>query len=288
MSYGWGNVPDTVREQTEGVMEMLRDTLGSGLIGVYLHGSLALGSFQPERSDIDLIAVCQGDIDFLVKRVLTEQLLRRSNGPNPVEFHLCTLGQLQPWRHPCPFAFHYSERWRSRFAAAMANAEAEDSAGGRLEELAGGGAKELAGGGLEELAAFAGAEDPDLAAHVRVARERGVMLWGAPKGAAFPVVPDADFLSSVRADIDVPFRDVSKQPVYYVLNMLRVLRFQTDGAIVSKEEAGAWGMTALPIHIEVIADALKLYRRPEPQEALHFDVEPLQAFVHSCRRRLEL
>jgi predicted nucleotidyltransferase len=272
MAYGSANTPAPVREQVEGALNMLLETLGSRLVGVYLHGSLAMGSFQSGRSDIDLMAVCEEDIDPDDKKVLTKQLLRRSNQPYPVEFHLLTRAQLQPWRHPCPFAYHYSEGWRSRYeAAALANSGLES-----LEALT-------------ALPAFAGAVDPDLAAHVRVVRSHGGTLWGEPLTAVFPAVPDADFLAAVRADVDVPFRDVSKQPVYYVLNLLRVLRFQTDGSVVSKEEAGRWGMEALPFHIETIADALALYQRPpEPREALHFDVEPLQAFLRSCRRRLGL
>jgi hypothetical protein len=37
---------------------VLRDALGPALIGVYLHGSAALGDYDPARSDIDVLAVC--------------------------------------------------------------------------------------------------------------------------------------------------------------------------------------------------------------------------------------
>lgn len=33
---------------------MSRDTLGENLIGVYLHGSAAMGCFNPAKSDLDL------------------------------------------------------------------------------------------------------------------------------------------------------------------------------------------------------------------------------------------
>ena len=37
---------------------VLRDALGPALVGVYLHGSSALGDYHPSRSDIDILAVC--------------------------------------------------------------------------------------------------------------------------------------------------------------------------------------------------------------------------------------
>jgi len=264
--------PEAAKRQLERVAALLRETFGERLAGVYAHGSLAMGSFQPERSDLDLIAVCDGDAPSAsAKAALANGLLRLSGDPHPVELHVCAYDDLHPWRHPCPFAFHYSEGWRGRFEAGLA-------AGVGREGPA----------GLAALAAFAGAADPDLAAHVRVVRDRGVALWGRGIAETFPAVPDADYRAAIVADVDVPFRDVSKQPVYYVLNWLRVLRFAADGAVASKEEAGVWGLTAMPLHIEVVADALKLYRRTEPRESLHFDVEPLQAFVRACRARLGL
>ncbi|HZG74564.1 MAG TPA: aminoglycoside adenylyltransferase domain-containing protein [Paenibacillus sp.] len=270
MTYEHLRAPDSAKSQLADVEKRLQETLGDRLAAVYLHGSLAMGSFQQARSDLDLIAVTSGPPSAEAKKALAQSLLRLSGAPHPVELHVCERDELHPWRHPCPFAFHYSEGWRASYEAALTGGDSASDA----ERLA-------------ALYAFAGGTDPDLAAHVRVARERGVALRGPGVAEAFPPVPDADYRAAIFADVDVPFRDVSKQPVYYVLNWLRALRFAADGAVASKEEAGVWGMTAMPLHIEVVADALKLYRRAEPREALHFDVEPLQAFVRACRARWE-
>lgn len=262
-----GDSDSGAMKQAAAVARLLEHTLGERLEGVFLHGSLATNSFQAGRSDIDMLAVFDGVVSDTEKAILARRLLRLSGSPHPVELHVCPADGLYPWRHPARFSFHYSEAWRERLAAALDRAnEAEE---------------------LRTLAAFAGAEDIDLAAHVRSARERGIALLGRPPQEALPLVPDADFLASIAADADAPLRDVSKRPVYYVLNWLRVLRFAEDGSLLSKEEAGVWGLTALPLHIEVVADALNLYRRPPaPQEALHFDVEPLRAFLRACRAQL--
>ncbi|HEY1489131.1 MAG TPA: nucleotidyltransferase domain-containing protein [Micromonosporaceae bacterium] len=47
----------------------------SGLIGAYVHGSLALGGFRPERSDVDLLIVISDPLPVERQRRLGEALL---------------------------------------------------------------------------------------------------------------------------------------------------------------------------------------------------------------------
>jgi streptomycin 3"-adenylyltransferase len=47
---------ETAREQVAEVLQALRDVLGADLVGVYLHGSAALGGLRAQ-SDIDVLAV---------------------------------------------------------------------------------------------------------------------------------------------------------------------------------------------------------------------------------------
>ena len=53
----WPDVPLVVHRQLEAVVAAARDILGEELVGVYLHGSLAMGGFHPSESDLDLLAV---------------------------------------------------------------------------------------------------------------------------------------------------------------------------------------------------------------------------------------
>ena len=52
-----------MRRELEPLLSEIRSThleiLGGNLVGLYLHGSLALGGFNPRRSDVDYIAVVQ-------------------------------------------------------------------------------------------------------------------------------------------------------------------------------------------------------------------------------------
>ncbi|WP_199622322.1 aminoglycoside adenylyltransferase domain-containing protein [Paenibacillus alkalitolerans] len=258
----WPNVPDNVRDLAGRLVETLLHELGDNALGIYLHGSLALGGFQPERSDLDILVVTKESTDIQVKQRLAEKLLLLSLHPIPVELHICAFDQLQPWKYPYPFDMHYSEGWRGRLASG------------------------LSAGTSEALPVMSGGEDPDLAAHITVVRERGIVMWGRPVAEAFPPVPAEHYLDAILSDVDVEFGAISKQPVYYVLNLLRVVKYVSDGSVVSKEEAGVWGLAAMPFHIEVIAMALQFYRRPERNESLHFDVEPLRLFMKSCRARI--
>lgn len=57
MSYKWGTCPQEIQDFVfESISEMIA-IMDRTPIGVYLHGSLAMGGFNPNNSDIDLIIV---------------------------------------------------------------------------------------------------------------------------------------------------------------------------------------------------------------------------------------
>jgi streptomycin 3"-adenylyltransferase len=68
----------------------LQTILGDNLVGVYLHGSLVLGDFSRERSDIDIMAVSDHALSPEQKRAVADQVSSASL-PCPVgelEFHV--------------------------------------------------------------------------------------------------------------------------------------------------------------------------------------------------------
>ena len=95
----------TPREtQLDELVEDVRDVVGEDVVGVYLHGSLALGCFNPALSDIDLLVV--------TRRALTPEQ-RQALGPvlsrsGRIEISFLTARSLRPWRHPAPFDLHFS------------------------------------------------------------------------------------------------------------------------------------------------------------------------------------
>ena len=60
---------------------VLREQCRNALVGVYLHGSAALGGFVPHRSDLDIIAVAHPSLDREALVGLGEALLEVDTGP---------------------------------------------------------------------------------------------------------------------------------------------------------------------------------------------------------------
>ena len=50
--------------------------LSDNLVGIYLHGSAAMGCFNPASSDIDLIVVIKDALDFDKRRAYIDDMVR--------------------------------------------------------------------------------------------------------------------------------------------------------------------------------------------------------------------
>ena len=220
---GWDDAPVVVRAQVHELVAGLRAALGAGLVGVYLHGSLAMGSFTLERSDIDVLAVTAEPLTAGERRALAALLLRVSRAPRPIEISVLSRGDLHPWRYPPPYQLHYSEDWRERYAAALA---VDDPAAWELPSPP--------------------PTDPDLATHITVTRARGRVLAGAPIAEVLPPVPLVDYRAAIVADFAWAYARREADPVYFVLNTCRVLAAVEDGEVRSKVEGAAWALAALP------------------------------------------
>jgi predicted nucleotidyltransferase len=149
----------------------LAGILSGDLVGVYLHGSAAMGCFNPDRSDVDLLVVSRRTLSPERRRAVAELLLAVSGAPFPVELSVLATVQLHPWRHPAPFDFHYSEMWRQSLDRQLASGELASEA----------------------------LTDPDLAAHITTLRARGRVVRGAPIQEVFPEVPEADHRQAILA-----------------------------------------------------------------------------------------
>jgi streptomycin 3"-adenylyltransferase len=257
--------PTAVHAQVTAVVDESRAVLGSDLVGVYQHGSLAMGCFNPAGSDVDLLVVAARPPSVDKKRRLVEMLLGVSGRPSPVELSVLLRSDLAAWSHPLPYELHFSEGWRARLAADLASGEWR-----RWSE------------------STRSRRDPDLAAHVTVVRARGVCLIGEPIPEVFPEVPRADYLDSILADLAwsrEPAR-LAASPVYAVLNHCRVLRYLMDGAVTSKAEAGEWASGALAPNLRgAAAAALAIYRSTAPGGELAPDT--VARFVESITREID-
>ncbi len=236
-----------------GLLEALQANLERNLVGIYLHGSLAMGCFNPQRSDIDLLVRIGEGISPPARREIAELLLEISGRPFPIEISFLTWGQLFPWRHPAPYEFHYSEAWRDDYICAVSSGEWRNWQGET-------------------------GVDPDLAAHITVTNQRGICLVGLATIDAFPEVPPGDYLDSILGDVLSPqfgLPAVHSHAVYSVLNGCRTLAFLQGGGVLSKAEGGIWALDHLPAtYHAAIQFALNAY---EDQSIERFALTPAVA-----------
>jgi hypothetical protein len=256
--YDWQHCPEPQRAQLHQLIHGFQATLAEQLHGIYLHGSLALGCFNPHRSDLDLLIVVGSNLIPNQQRALAELLLNLSGNPSLIELSCITIAALREWRHPAPYAWHYSEAWRTRYQHDLAS-----DAWQRWPQPAG--------------------HDPDLAGHITVVRQRGVVLHGPPITAIVPAIPQRDSLDSFGSDVLASLASLGDDPIYGVLNACRTAAFLRDNCVRSKAEGGAWALRTLPAeHHAVIEAALAGYR----SQPCAFDSEQLAAFAAWMRAEL--
>jgi predicted nucleotidyltransferase len=130
-------------------IKLTLDILKDNVMGIYLHGSLAMGCFNPIRSDIDLLVNTHRQIHVEERHLLVNELLALSGSPFPIEVSFLKINDLKPFQFPTPFELHYSEFWRDRFL--------KDTPSTILEQT--------------------NICDPDIAAHLMVTQKRGICLF---------------------------------------------------------------------------------------------------------------
>ena len=103
--------------------------------------------------------------------------------------------------------------------------------------------------------------DRDLAAHFTVINACGIVLYGEEISRVFGPVPRADYLDSIQNDVGDACREIIRSPVYYTLNLCRVLAQVREGLVLSKQSGGEWGLRHLPEEYQtVIQAALESYQ----------------------------
>ncbi len=254
MSYcDWVSCPENVQAQLRQLLEAVKEALSGNLVGIYLHGSLAMGCFNPLHSDLDLLLVTRHDLQPPAKRRLAELFLRHSFAPCPMEVSVLSQAHLQPWVYPTPYAYHYSELWRTKQLAQIINGEWQHWNAQTLT-------------------------DTDLAAHVTVTFRRGLCLWGQPIPQVFPQVPPEHYRASLLEDFAWARARLPQSAVCFILNACRIYAYLAEGHIYSKAEGGVWALARLPEQQRpLVAGALEAYA--SDQGTREFEAAALECFA---------
>ena len=203
------------------------------LTGIYLHGSAAMGCYQPKKSDLDFLVVIREALTEDEKREYMDRIVGLdANGPaKGIEMSVVMKDVCNPFVYPTPYLLHYSRmhmEWYRR--------DPEDY----IRKMTG--------------------TDKDLAAHITVIRERGICLCGLPVNEVFGEVPEEAFIDSVLDDVSGAAEEIADHPMYLILNLTRVLGYLEERKVLSKKEGGMWGLRNLPERYHpLIRSALRDY-----------------------------
>jgi predicted nucleotidyltransferase len=200
-----GHVPPIPWAYASEIAQRLRSILSDRLAGLYLHGSAALGGWNPEQSDVDLLGVSTETIGSNTAEAIAAALTELEAPGKGLEFSLVTLPSLAGISPRPPFELHVAT---------------------------GADARVVSGAGHPG--------DADLVLHYAVCRARGVTVCGPQPGEVFPDIPRA---LALMAMLDELSWGLDHAPARYaVLNACRAWAFAEGKGILSKIEGGLWAI----------------------------------------------
>ncbi|HEX6128506.1 MAG TPA: aminoglycoside adenylyltransferase family protein [Candidatus Limnocylindria bacterium] len=211
--------PDPVRDQTDAVLAVIHEVLGSSVVGAYRYGSAVEGGLRPE-SDLDLFVLAARPTTDGQKRRLIEAispLSRRRDRPpdwRPVELTVVVAADVRPWRWPPRFDFQYGEWLRAEFDA------------GRLAPWP--------------------PLNPDVAVLLTMVRQRSEPLVGPPAVEVLDPVPRADLVRAMVDEMDTLFADLVPDTRNVLLTLARMWSTVATGEFRSKDAAAEWAAARLP------------------------------------------
>ncbi len=228
----------TAKELLQKISAEYSVILGEKLVGIYVHGSLAFGCYNEKTSDIDFIAAVNEPLSLNEKTALITVLMKLEQYAPEKGFEMSVVlsEHCKSFVYPTPFELHYSIAYRED---ALSDTE------GFAERMHG--------------------KDYDLAAHFTVIREVGFAVCGAEVSEVFGEVPREHYLDSITRDISGAAEDSEYNPVYYTLNLCRVLAYKRGAGVLSKAQGAEWASGNIPpVFAAVAAEAVNSYRTGEP------------------------
>lgn len=227
-----------LKHLTELFVKQSQEILKDNLVGIYLHGSAAMGCFHEKKSDVDLVVVVNTGISNEIKLRYMDMIVElNSHAPEKgIEISLVRRDVCKPFVYPTPFELHFSALHLEWYKANPSD---------YVERMQG--------------------VDKDLAAHFTVIYHRGVCLFGERVKDVFGRVRKEFYFDSIWSDVEHAEEEISRNPTYFILNLCRVLAYKREGLILSKQEGGNWGIANVPKQYHpLIQAALEEYSWGQP------------------------
>lgn len=207
------------KQLLDNIINGYKHILGDNLVGIYLHGSFVLGSYNPNISDLDYVIVVNQALAIETKKAIMDFTISHLLPTAPkkgIEFHVLLLNETRKDAESFHFDFQFSNMHLNRYL--------EDPSL-YFEEMTG--------------------EDKDLAVHLTLINERGLVLYGKPIDEVFSPISPLTYWEGIVYDLDSAEKDILIEPVSVILNLCRTLVYMESKTIVSKKEGGIWAMNHL-------------------------------------------
>lgn len=219
----------------ERISSQYQRVLKENLVGIYLHGSMAFGCFNWNKSDIDFIVVVQKSLTTQIKGALMDctMSINEQAPPKGLEMSIVLKELCENFVYPTPYELHFSNLHQQEYL------KDPDSFCKRMQ-----------------------GQDKDLAAHFTVIRYTGIVLCGEPIPSVFSEIPKRHYLDSIQNDFLDMRNHILVDPAYVILNLCRTAAYMQEGLILSKEQGGLWGIANLDDDFHMlIKKALESYQK---------------------------
>ena len=223
------------------------------LTGIYLHGSLAMGCFNPKKSDIDLMIVIKNNITDTQKLQFMNHVaeLNKTAPEKGIELSIVKEEYCRKFLYPTPFELHFSNAHLQWFI---------DDPADYIHKMNG--------------------TDKDLAAHFTIIKKYGVVLYGEEINDVFADVPRKDYIDSIWYDVEGAGEDILEDPVYMILNLCRAAAFLKNDLILSKKQGGEWALQNLSARYRtLISKALQSYMLGTEMDLDHMEAQKFADYM---------
>jgi predicted nucleotidyltransferase len=236
--------------------EELQQNSNDSLVGLYVYGSLVTGDFDKDRSDIDLLAVVDCELDGDTFDRLDRMHARF------VEDHLTWEDRIEVAYVPAPSLWNF--RTRTDKIAVVSPGEPF----------------------------YLKAAGKDWLINWYMVRVVGVTLYGPSPRALIPEISQSEFVEAVREQAEAWKEWVFKVRTpgaqsYAVLTLCRALYTHTHGRQASKRQAALWAQTYLPQWSPLIQQSsLSLSESQDEETGDEAGLRETVRFVHDVAGRI--
>jgi len=227
----------------ESLLSRIRRIFHERLVGFYLYGSLTTGDFDPDSSDIDLLAVISSQItapEFDALRAMHRDFARDNpEWEDRVDVVYLPVMSLRTFRsEKSPIVISPGEPFHVREGETLR----------------------------------------DWLQNWYVIRESGLALFGPPPKAIIPPITQDEFVDAVRryaTEVSERVRHERdrKSQSYAILTMCRALYVHRTGKEASKRQAALWAQQELPEWSRLIQDALAWRQAWREEHIDHLNAE---------------